>query len=219
MAVERESYMGERTIYLLFTHTGTLLSRVINLYTKHPLNHVSIGFDKRLKDVYSFGRKRPRNPFIGGFVQEDIRSSFLRHSNCAVYTFQVTEREYHSILRMIRKIEAQQSHYRYNFIGLIGILLNIEIRRKHAFFCSQFVATILKEVQTFHIAKPFCFVTPEDIRKHIGMTLLYEGKLGDYDHEAIIAGEKRINREHKTNGKKRSIFLAFSQKVKQFVFR
>lgn len=209
--------MEKRTIYLLFTHTGTLLSRIINFYTKHSLNHVSIGFDKRLTEVYSFGRKRPKNPFIGGFVREDIRSNFLRHSNCAVYTFQVTEREYHSILRSIQEIEAEKGNYRYNFIGLIGILFKIKIQRKSAFFCSQFVATILKEVHTFQMNKPFCFVTPEDIRKHVGMTLIYEGKLCDYDHTEI--GEKRIDLEKADRDKKDSVLLTFSQKIKQFVFR
>ncbi|HLR74070.1 MAG TPA: hypothetical protein VK077_02295 [Virgibacillus sp.] len=209
--------MEKRTIYLLFTHTGTLLSRMINFYTKHSLNHVSIGFDKRLTEVYSFGRKRPKNPFIGGFVREDIRSNFLRHSNCAVYTFQVTEREYHSILRSIQEIEAQKGNYRYNFIGLIGILFKIKIQRKSAFFCSQFVATILQEVHTFEMNKPFCFVTPEDIRKHVGMTLIYEGKLCDYDHTEI--GEKRIDLEQADRDKKDSVLLTFSQKIKQFVFR
>src|SRR5690625_4442433 len=126
--------MEEKTIYLLFTHTGTFLSRVINFYTKQPLNHVSIGFDKSLRDVYSFGRKSPKNPFIGGFVREDIRGDFLRDSTCAVYTFQVTEHEYATILRNIQEIEADKENYRYNFIGLIGILLKIEIHRKHAFF-------------------------------------------------------------------------------------
>ncbi|MUV37483.1 hypothetical protein JNUCC1_01289 [Lentibacillus sp. JNUCC-1] len=57
--------MGEQTVYFLFTDTGTYLSKAINYCTKQPLNHVSIGFDDELSEVYSFGRKRPKNPFIG----------------------------------------------------------------------------------------------------------------------------------------------------------
>src|SRR5690625_5503838 len=73
--------MREKTLYFLFTDTGTYLSKAINYCTKQSLNHVSIGFDPELKEVYSFGRTHPRNPFNGGFVKEDIRSDFLKDAN------------------------------------------------------------------------------------------------------------------------------------------
>lgn len=44
---------------------------------QEPLNHVSIALDRELTEVYSFGRKQPDNPFIGGFVKEDI---FFHHT-------------------------------------------------------------------------------------------------------------------------------------------
>src|SRR5690625_7059982 len=85
--------MRKVTIYFIFTDTGTNLSRIINFCTRQSLNHVSIGFDKDLNEVYSFGRKNPKNPFSGGFVREDIRGAFLKNANCAVYAFQLTEAE------------------------------------------------------------------------------------------------------------------------------
>ncbi|WP_181917184.1 hypothetical protein [Virgibacillus dokdonensis] len=174
--------MGRKFIYLLFTDTGTSLAKAIHFCTKQSLNHVSIGFDEDLQRLYSFGRKRPRNPFIGGFVQEDIHSDFLKNAACAVYRFTVSEEEWEQILQHIKRIEREKDRYRYNFIGLIGILLQIEINRKCAFFCSQFVATVLKDVDRFQFNKPTCFVTPEDIRNHEGMQLIYKGRLGDYSY-------------------------------------
>lgn len=128
--------MRERTIYFLFTDTGTYLSKAINYCTKQSLNHVSIGFDHELSEVYSFGRKRPNNPFIGGFVKEDIKSEFMRRSRCAIYSYRITELEYQAILCRIKEIEAAKESYKYNFIGLLGVLFQIEINRKDAFFCS-----------------------------------------------------------------------------------
>lgn len=209
--------MKERSIYFLFTDTGTYLSKAINYCTKQSLNHVSIGFDPELKEVYSFGRKQPRNPFIGGFVKEDIRSDFLKNSNCAVYSYTLTEKECETILCNIKEVEAQQNDYKYNFIGLIGILMQIEINRKHAYFCSQFVATMLRDSKRFNISKPACFITPTDIRLHDGMQLIYQGRLGDYqpqklkDEMKLIKGEKTIP--------KQSFIFFISSKVKQFVIR
>ena len=62
----------EREVYIVLTNTGTVLANVISYCTKEHLSHVSIAFDSDLREVYSFGRKYQRNPFIGGFIQEDV---------------------------------------------------------------------------------------------------------------------------------------------------
>ncbi|MCL1950335.1 MAG: hypothetical protein FWF59_11445 [Turicibacter sp.] len=46
-------------IYIVLTKTSSVASKLIGCYTKKPYSHVSIAFDKELKQVYSFGRKRP----------------------------------------------------------------------------------------------------------------------------------------------------------------
>ncbi|GGA63489.1 hypothetical protein [Ornithinibacillus halotolerans] len=203
--------MRERTIYFIFTDTGTYLSRMINLYTNAPLNHVSIGFDYELKEVYSFGRINPKNPFSGGFVQEDIRGDFLKNSQCAIYAFHITEDEYIKVRHHIKEIENRASDYKYNFIGLIGIALKIEIRRKNAFFCSQFVATVMRDTETFKFSKPIHFVTPADIRAHSELQLIYQGRLGDYPVHQLS--------EEALELPKKSFFHIVSNKVKSFVAR
>lgn len=209
--------MGKRTLYFLFTDTGTNLSRLINFFTRESLNHVSIAFDKELSQVYSFGRKRPRNPFIGGFVNEEIRGEFLRDSNCAVYTLPVTEEHYQMIKRNIQKFEERREDYRYNFLGLIGILLHVEIERKNAYFCSQFIATIMEDTRVFELPKPYCFVTPTDIRNQQGMELIYEGVLGQYEpsHLPVI----RETTLESQSLERQSFIFSISKKVKQFVIR
>ncbi|MFD2679180.1 hypothetical protein [Bacillus seohaeanensis] len=43
--------MKEKKIYLLFTDTGTLFTKLIKLYTKKPFNHVSLSFDHQLTET------------------------------------------------------------------------------------------------------------------------------------------------------------------------
>ncbi|WP_188454693.1 hypothetical protein [Virgibacillus oceani] len=210
--------MGERTVYFLFTDTGTYLSRAINYCTKQSLNHVSIAFDDDLQEVYSFGRKRPRNPFIGGFVKEDIRSDFLKDSNCAVYKYHIPEADCERVLLKIKEFEMQQDNYKYNFIGLIGVLLQIEINRENALFCSQFVATVFQETNAFNLSKPLCFTTPADIRNQAGLKLIYEGKLGEYQHNRMNT-ERRLITGETTALTKQSFIFILSKKVKRFVIR
>ncbi len=177
--------MGERQIYFLFTDTGTWLSKLIYYCTKQRLNHVSIGFDADLKEVYSFGRKCPKNPFAGGFVKEDIRSDFLKNAGCAVYEHSVTVTEWDSILANIKEIEARKHSYKYNFVGLLGVLFHVRFRRKRALFCSEFVATVVKDVPAMTLEKPAWFVTPADIMHMPGMRPIYAGRLGSYGRQVL----------------------------------
>lgn len=208
--------MDHVNIYFIFTDTGTNLSKIIKHCTKESLNHVSLAFDSDLTEVYSFGRRYPKNPFSGGFVREDIRSEFLRDSNCAIYSFQISKKECESILTNIKEIEAKQNDYRYNFLGLIGVLFRIKIKRKRAFFCSEFVATMLRNAHSIKLSKPNYFITPSDIRTQLGMKLIYQGKLGNYKREFTIRENKIIGIRENS---KHSFIIHFSKKVKQFMTR
>ena len=59
-----------KKVFLVFSHSGTILSKVIRLYTREKYSHISISLDEDLKRMYSFGILRPYNPFLGGFVHE-----------------------------------------------------------------------------------------------------------------------------------------------------
>src|SRR5699024_1083993 len=206
--------MREKTIYFLFTDTGTLLSKFINYFTKQTLNHVSIGFDSTLNEVYSFGRKRPRNPFIGGFVREDIRNALFKDANCAVYVYPMTKGEWETVVNNVKKIEAEQEYYKYNFMCLLGILFQIKINRKRAFFCSQFAAKMLSDIPSVQLNKSLCFITPADIRALPEMQLVYQGKLGYYQASQEVANEQVIL--HHPAFRKRMLFV---EKIKQLVIR
>src|SRR5690554_467422 len=62
----------EHHIYILLTDTGTLFARLIKRFTDAPYNHASIAFDAELKELFSFGRKNPTNPWDVGFVEENV---------------------------------------------------------------------------------------------------------------------------------------------------
>ncbi|GIN38973.1 MULTISPECIES: hypothetical protein [Heyndrickxia] len=172
--------MEQRKIYLLLTDTGTMFTRMIKLFTQEPLNHASLAFDDNLVEVYSFGRKNMRNPFIGGFVKENIRTGLFKHAKCAIYSCTVSEKQYQEMRRKIINFENNKQNYKYNLIGLIGVLFNIEIERKNAYFCSQFVASVLKDSGVVLINKPLAFVTPSDLKATSPFQLVYEGKLNFY---------------------------------------
>jgi hypothetical protein len=177
--------MTETKIYILLTDTGTLFTKLIKLYTKKPYNHASISFDSELSEVYSFGRKTARNPFIGGFVKEDVDKGLFKEANCVVYALKVNEVQLQKMNCYIKEIEAQKGEYRYNLLGLLGFLFNKPIQRKKAFFCSQFVATVLKECNIIDFGKSPSLVAPNDLQKVSKCQLVYEGELKAYPNKGI----------------------------------
>jgi hypothetical protein len=175
--------MTEKQVFILLTNTGSLLTKLIKLYTKKPYNHASIAFDQHLSEVYSFGRKTARNPFIGGFVKEDVRIGLFKHADCAIFSITVSESQLQKMKHYLQVIEAQKKHYRYNFLGLFGVMFNKPLKRKNAFFCSQFVAYILNKSAIMKFEKPLALIAPYDLQCVSNLQLVYEGKLKDYQND------------------------------------
>jgi hypothetical protein len=181
----------EKKIFILLTDTETILTRLIKSYTKKPYNHASIAFDAELMEVYSFGRKSAKNPFIGGFVREDIDSVIFRQADCALYSLNITAAEFQKMYQYIQEIASEKEKYRYNFIGLFGVLFQKPIKRKNAFFCSQFVASVLKVSKVIDFEdEELSLVKPSDLTHLANFELVFEGGLNDY--QGIIDEEIQV---------------------------
>lgn len=170
----------DKEIYVLLTDTGTVLTRIIKSFTKDPLNHASIAFDPDLHEVYSFGRKNPNNPFFGGFVRENVRCSFFEESMCAIYRCTVSHAVYSNLRQQVQHFEQNQDMYKYNLVGMLGVLFNIEWERKYSYFCSQFVATMFQRSGMDLVDKSPLLVTPGDLQNTPKLELVYQGELHAY---------------------------------------
>mgnify|MGYP001375887384 FL=1 len=160
--------------------TGTWFTRMIRMYTKAPLNHASIAFDAELFEVYSFGRKTPGNPFVGGFVKEDFRGKLFRDATCAIYKCVIDVQHYNCIRSSIRRFEREAHLYKYNLLGLFAVMFNVKVHRNHAFFCSQFVAFLFDQAGIRLVQKCPSLTTPSDIGNSDNLELLYFGKLQSF---------------------------------------
>jgi hypothetical protein len=172
--------MSNQKIYILLTDTGTLFTRLIKLYTKKPYNHASISLDFELEEVYSFGRKTAKNPFIGGFVKENLREGFFTDSKCTVISCSVTDAQLNKLKALINKIKSQKDDYSYNLLGLFAIMFNKQLSRNNAFFCSQFVATVLQRCEIVQFTKPPALVMPHEFMEMKDFNVVFQGSLTEY---------------------------------------
>lgn len=172
--------MKQEKVYIVLTDTRSILSQFIKLYTRKRYNHVSISFDAELQDIYSFGRKKVGNPFKGGFIKENMREGLYQHADCIIYSLSVTKQQLQYLKNKIQVMKKQKKIYRYHILGLFGFFINKPIYRKNAYFCSQFVATLLDTCNAIQFEKPLALITPSDFEQFNQLQLLYEGDLQSY---------------------------------------
>ena len=188
-----------KKIYLILTHTGTTLSTIIKCYTKDEFSHVSIALDKELNTMYSFGRLRPNNPFIGGFVHEGIDfGTFKRFKNTQseIYSLEIADNKYEKIKEEIKEFESNKEKYKFNIIGLFAVSINKKIHYKDTFYCAEFVKYLFEKVKIDNNLPDI--IRPQDFKKLKDIELVYSGKLKDYkkneltDKITLIKEEKEV---------------------------
>ena len=167
-------------VYVVLTATGTWFSRTIEWVTKAPLNHASLAFDRELREVYSFGRKKLSNPLFAGFIQENFADPFYKNASCAIYRLQVGENACAKMRRLVSEMKRQPERYRYHLLGLIGVLIRCKIPRENAYFCSHFVASVLEQGECHPVDKPAYFVTPADFEQALSVQQIYRGTVSGY---------------------------------------
>lgn len=170
--------MNKRYIYLVFTKTGTWLSRLISVFSDIEYPHASLSFDNRFTEMYSFGRKDPDNPLSGGFAIENLSDGvFKKHSGCKclIVRVKVSDEQYASLRKYVSEFSKDSEKYRYNFLGLCSILFNMPIKRKHHYFCSQFVSEALVKSKVVKLKKAPELTRTDDLYRIKNKEILYEG--------------------------------------------
>jgi len=173
--------MNNKKIYIVLTHTGTVLSNVIRFYTGAEFSHVSLSLDETLLEMYSFGRINPYNPFIGGFVHEGIETgTFKRFKNtkAEIYSIELNKKQYHNIKRMIKQFKKRKKIYKFNVIGMFGSAFNFKYRKENCFYCAEFVKHIIDKAG-IELNLPE-LIKPIDFRYINNVELEYRGILKNY---------------------------------------
>ncbi len=176
-------------LYILLTNTGTILTRIIGLFTGYKYNHVSFGFDKNLECIYSFGRLKPRNPFIGGFVEENINEGLYKikkNTRGLVLKIKIDKNLKSKIEENLKPFITEKHLYGYNTYGLINNALGRNNKKNHRnYFCSEFAAKIFSESKVYDFKKPDVLVRPEDFLKINRVVTVYEGLLINYNKKLV----------------------------------
>ena len=174
-----------KKVYILLTYTGTVLSKVIKIYTRDEFSHVSISLDKELNKLYSFGRLNPYNPFIGGFVHEGIHHGTFKRfkkTRSFLYSLEVTNKEFYEINKIIKKISKNREKYHFNILGLFLVAFKRKRNKKDYFYCAEFVKFILEKSGGVKSLPEI--IKPDDFLNINNKKIEYKGLLSEYMKKA-----------------------------------
>ena len=170
-----------KKIYLILSHSGTIPSKLIKFYTGFKYSHISIALRKDIKLMYSFGRKKYNNPFDGGFIIEDKNGKFYKKFNntkCIIMELEIENANYNKLLKLLNQYKENMNIYKYDFLGIIFNIFNINYKRKNYSVCSEFVGRLL-EVSNIYIFNKKN-IRPKDFFSIPNIKIVYEGLLKEY---------------------------------------
>ncbi len=174
---------SNKTIYIVVSQTGTVLSRILKVLTHAKYNHASISLERDLSVMYSFGRVHPYNPLLGGFVRESVRyGTFKRFSGteAVVLSMDIADETYCHMLSDVEQMYRQKKRYHYNYVGLYAAAFGIELRHKRWFYCSEFVKYMLLKYGLVKKETLQGITKPMDFLKIPNTQVVYRGKLKNY---------------------------------------
>lgn len=155
----------------------------MRLFFRMRYTHITLSLNKELTDMYSFGRRRLHNPFIGGFVHESRYEGVLqlrKNIDCKVIRLAVTDEQFEIIKNEIKKFDDEYDHHKYSMIGVFMCFFNHNFIRKQKFYCTQFMLHLLQEAGIIDHINIGMLRIPEHFCKLENAEVIYSGILDDY---------------------------------------
>ncbi len=170
-----------KKLYILLTRFRDSGSRMLQAFTGSRYTHASIGLEEDMNTFYSFAYK--------GFIVEKI-TRYLKPEkkpySCKLYEIKVSEKVYNAVKKAISGFMNLKSRLSYSRLGVAMCLFKIPYKKRFSFFCSQFVAEILKRTKAVKLDRDSGMYFPEDLKKLSGVTLAYEGNHRDFVNKYCV---------------------------------
>lgn len=165
----------EKKISILLTRLPDVGSSVISLLTLCYYTHASIGLQEDHNTYYTFVSKGFRVEKLTRYIRPEWEPV-----PCVLYEIPVSEETYSRLEKIIRSFEEKKQSLQYAKLGVVLGLMQIRHKLKDQYFCSQFVAEVLRESRAAQLCKDPSLYMPKDLRRLPHKRLTFQGTLPDF---------------------------------------
>lgn len=173
----------KKKIYVILSQTGSIVSKIIHIFSHRKYNHASLSLDDSLDKMYSFARKYTHCPFIGAFVTESKGKGTLKYfkdTECVVLEMEVSEDTFEKISARVEDMLKNSDKYKYNYKGLFAGIIKKHYTVENKYYCSEFVKSVLEDSGAIEKGKISEIAYPHEFLSLEKAVKIYEGKLNDY---------------------------------------
>lgn len=167
--------MEQKYLYVLFSATPYRMGQFIRAVTGDRYNHVAIGTEEDMSNLYAFARRYYHTPFYGGFVKE--HPCRYRHkgvtADTKVFRIPLTQRQWLRLQELLSTMRAEADLYLYNHLSALLAPLHRKVRVRKAYTCAEFVVSVLSTLG-FDF-DPRHFYTIGDIAERLESYHFYSG--------------------------------------------
>ncbi len=171
-----------KSVYIFLTRTQSIVSKIVSFFTDETYTHAAIAFDKDLVFLYSSARKDGLKMFPAGPCREYLNRGFYTRvgkTPCAVYELKVNDEAYDRAKAEVEWFMQHQDEFKFNALGIVACKFGIAWERDNKYFCSQFVAEVLRKSNCAKLPKRDCLMRPSDYMTLPNITKIFEGDVGE----------------------------------------
>jgi len=123
------------------------------------------------------------NTYTFRFLQDSARNRSMTDFSSVILIFPAhsmsskLRKMFNRAKRQVDRMMKRQKKYRFSVLGLILCRLSIPFHRKHFYFCSEFVGSILEDSNALSLPKDPSLMRPNDYSKFSDMSCKFEGRL------------------------------------------
>lgn len=155
---------NNHTIIIRMTKYSDLFGKILGKLSHNGFTHTSISIDGD-DTFYSFNSK--------GFSIEKpkIKIPKCQNGGSLHMKLEISEKKYLEIKNIIDSFIKNKENYKYSKLGVAMCLIKLPIKRKQKYFCSEFVAEIIKNSGIIKLKKKSSYYSPQrlflELRNHI----------------------------------------------------
>lgn len=157
-----------KTVTILLTKYSDFFGRLLRGINGRGYSHASISIDEKEEIFYSFNFK--------GFAIEKPKKYIPKKKvpGSLYIRIQIPEKAYEIIKNEIYQFVNERENYTYSKLGVVLCVLRIPHKFKKRYFCSQFVAELLKKSGAVQLQKNESLYLPNHFIQ--GFSCLYSSK-------------------------------------------
>ena len=192
-----------KPVFVVLTSNPTVMGSAIRTLTKQPYTHACITTDTTMNNLATFNFFTSSGKKGGGFTpNESFKFGAYTDERAmyAVYMYLARQEEYMTLQDLIDHFNENVDKYKYSFRGCIDYLMNRNRNYEGEYFCSEFVADVLKSINPNLIKQNPHLYSPSDLANTHKMRKVISGRCIDYDEHKTDRQVAKILKERGMQG-------------------